>query len=105
MTERTIHVPHPPRLPADHLQRPERSILSACGDAVLSYCRETHTGSVFRLGTGVWLLAGPIGLGGFLASVESMGIQIADDAGLHHWLDCVSGNDAAAELIDRAGRH
>ena len=50
MSDRTIQVPHPPHLPADHLQDPRLSILDASGDAVLSYCRQTHTGSVWPQG-------------------------------------------------------
>ena len=103
MSDRTIQVPHPPHLPADHLQDPRLSILDASGDAVLSYCRQTHPGSVFRLGTGMWMLVGPITLEAFLASVESMGIVIGDDAALNAWLDAITGGrDEVADLIGRA---
>lgn len=106
MSDRTIHVPHPPRLPAEHMQDPRLSILDASGDAVLSYCRQTHTGSVFRLGTGVWMLVGPITLEAFLASVESMGIVIGDDSALHAWLDAITGGrDEVAGLLERAKSH
>ena len=106
MTDRKINAPHPPHLPAEHLQDPRLSILDASGDAVLSYCRQTHTGSVFRLGTGMWMLVGPITLEAFLASVESMGIVVGDDAALHAWLDAITGGrDEVADLIARAKSH
>ena len=103
MTDRKIHAPHPPHLPADHLQDPRLSILDSTGDAVLSYCRRSHTGSLFRLGTGMWTLVGPITLEAFLASVESMGIVIGDDAALHAWMDAITGGrDEVADLIARS---
>jgi len=104
MTAAKLTLPCPPYLPEGHFDNPARAILSACGDLIATYCAQTSTGAVFRLGSQSWMLAGPMALGEFLDALPAMRVTLPDGFDLELWLDAVAGPDVVADLIERS-RH
>lgn len=98
MTTAKLNLPCPPYLPAGHFNNPARSIMDTSGDLIATYCAQTATGAIFRLGSQSWVLTGPVSLDEFLAALPTMQIHLPDGEDLQRWLDCV-GTDPVRDLL------
>ncbi len=76
MTAAKLTLPCPPYLPEGHFDNPARAILSTCGDLIATYCAQTSTGAVFRLGSQCWVLTGPVSLSEFLTALAAMRVTL-----------------------------
>jgi hypothetical protein len=102
MTDQTIAIPAPPTLPADHFTDPRRTIVDSSGDKLVTFNAQARVGGIFTLGTGCWLLVGPIDFGGFVAGVRAQGIELPDTSDLDVWVQTATSPDAVAGLLQRA---
>ena len=105
MTARRLNLNAPPYFPAGHFDAPERAILDTSGDVIASYCHQTQTGGIYRIGTQHWVLTGPVTLPEFLTALDARNITLPDGEDLQRWLDAAAGPDHVADLIARAKSH
>ena len=101
MTTAKLALPCPPYLPENHFSNPSRAIMTQDGDQIATYCAQTSTGAIFRLGTQCWVLTGPVSLGEFLGALAANGALLPDGEDLQRWLDAVAGPDHVAALLAR----
>jgi hypothetical protein len=96
MTARSLNLNAPPYFPAGHFDAPERAIPDTSGDVIASFCHQTQTGGIYRIGTQHWVLTGPVTLHEFLTALDARNITLPDGEDLQRWLDAVAGPDHVA---------
>jgi hypothetical protein len=75
---------------AELLARPDHSIRTICGQAVLTYDPVTATGIVYRIADARWHILQPVGFAEFAATVASCGYDVPDCEETARWLAAVT---------------
>ena len=100
MTVRKMLAQLPALPPPEFFNKPEHTIMSDDGAALISYDTATCAGFVYHVATESWSISAPVDFTTFALLVRMSGYTVSDSEDTRRWFQTCSPNPAGANVVD-----